>query len=210
MAAIRGKFLTVEGTEGVGKSTQCERLAVALERDFGVAVTRTREPGGTRLGETLRTILLDPELPAMGGTAELLLMFAARAEHLDRVIRPALAAGRWVVCDRFTDATYAYQGGGRALDTTTIAELENLVQDTLRPDLTIVLDLDVERAMARIEDRAGADRFERERREFFERVRSVYLQRARIHPERMVVVDAGPAIEAVHASIMQVVRERIA
>jgi len=152
----------MEGTEGVGKSTQCTMLAEAIENELGYDTRITREPGGTALGESIRALLLDPELPAMDSFAELLLMFAARAEHLTRVIKPALGRGQWIVCDRFTDATYAYQGGGRELDTAAIAELERLVQGDFRPDLTIVLDLDVDVALTRAARRGAADRFEQE------------------------------------------------
>jgi len=199
----------MEGTEGVGKSTQCTMLAEAIENELGYDTRITREPGGTALGESIRALLLDPELPAMDSFAELLLMFAARAEHLTRVIKPALGRGQWIVCDRFTDATYAYQGGGRELDTAAIAELERLVQGDFRPDLTIVLDLDVDVALTRAARRGAADRFEQEKHAFFERVRHAYLQRAVAYPERMVVVDAAPDEDAVHASIMNAVRERL-
>ncbi len=206
---IKAKFITLEGTEGVGKSTQCAMLADALEREFGRDGERTREPGGTALGEAIRTILLDPTLPAMDSNAELLLLFAARAEHLARVIKPALARGQWVVCDRFTDASYAYQGGGRALDSANIAALETLIQQEFRPDLTIVLDLDPTVALHRAVRRGVPDRFEQEELAFFTRVRKSYLQRAAADPKRMVVVDAAPDVETVHAAVMQAVRERL-
>jgi len=205
----RAKFVTLEGIEGVGKSTQCTLLAEALRRDFDRDVELTREPGGTALGESVRTILLDPSLPPMDGTAELLLMFAARAEHLAQVIKPALAQERWVICDRFTDATYAYQGGGRLLNRVTIAVLEQLVQQGFRPDLTVVLDLDVALAMQRAAARGKPDRFEQEKLGFFERVRASYLQLAQAWPERIVVIDAAPTAEAVHAAIMAAVSERL-
>lgn len=201
-----GVFITIEGTEGVGKSTQCRMLCDALSKDSGRAVLATREPGGTELGEAIRRLLLDPDLPAMHGTAELLLMFAARAEHLERTIKPALAAGEIVVCDRFTDATFAYQGGGRGLDTTMIATLETLVQDSLRPDLTLVLDLDLAIAAERINDRGGLDRFEQERGAFFERVRAAYLARAAQEPERMKVVDANADPDTVHRRLLDELR----
>lgn len=203
------KFITLEGGEGVGKSTQCALLAAVLEREFGGDGELTREPGGTALGEAIRSLVLDPSLPAMDGNAELLLMFAARAEHLARVIKPALAQGRWVLCDRFTDATYAYQGGGRALGNAAIAKLETLVQGNFRPDLTIVLDLDVATALQRAGRRGNPDRFEQEEIAFFERVRQTYLQRAAEDRERMVVVDAGADINAVHAAVVAIVRERL-
>lgn len=202
-------FITLEGTEGVGKSTQCSLLADALRRDFNFEVELTREPGGTALGESVRAILLDPNLPPMDGTAELLLMFAARAEHLARVIKPNLAMGRWVICDRFTDATYAYQGGGRSLDRNSIAALEALVQKGFAPNLTLVLDLDVNLAMQRIAQRGKPDRFELEQRSFFERVRESYLQLAAAFPNRIVVVDATPPEAVVHTAIMAIVREQL-
>lgn len=197
-----GLFITIEGTEGVGKSTQCRMLCDALNRDVGRAVLATREPGGTELGEAIRRLLLDPDLPAMHGTAELLLVFAARAEHLERTIKPALAAGEIVVCDRFTDATFAYQGGGRGLDTAMIATLETLVQDSLRPDMTLILDLDLTLAAGRIRDRGGLDRFEQERGAFFERVRATYLERAARDPARMKVVDANGDPDTVHRRLL--------
>ena len=144
----------------------------------------------------------------MDSTAELLLMFAARAEHLARVIRPALAAGRWVVCDRFTDATFAYQGGGRGIDTELIAALEKLVQQELRPDLTFVLDLDIDRAFARAAERGRLDRFEREGREFFERIRTTYLERAKLEPQRISVIDASAEIDIVQQRLLDSVKAR--
>ena len=203
------KFITVEGIEGVGKSTQCALLADALRRHHNCEVELTREPGGTALGESIRAILLDSSLPPMDGRAELLLMFAARAEHLTRVIKPALAMGRWVICDRFTDATYAYQGGGRALDRTSIATLEALVQAGFVPALTLVLDLDVGMALQRATFRGKPDRFEQEQRSFFERVRASYLELADASPDRIVVVDAAPGQDEVHARILAIVRERL-
>tara|TARA_R110002073_G_scaffold73388_5_gene179420 strand:- start:1951 stop:2580 length:630 start_codon:yes stop_codon:yes gene_type:complete len=197
-----GLFITIEGTEGVGKSTQCRMLCDALSKDSGRTVLATREPGGTELGEAIRGLLLDPGLPAMHGTAELLLVFAARAEHLERTIKPALAAGGIVVCDRFTDATFAYQGGGRGLDATLISTLETLVQGQLRPDLTLVLDLDLTLAARRIHDRGDLDRFEQERGAFFERVRAAYLARAAREPERMKLVDANADPETVHRRLL--------
>ncbi len=197
-----GLFITIEGTEGVGKSTQCRMLCDALNRDTDRAVLATREPGGTELGEAIRRLLLDPDLPAMHGTAELLLVYAARAEHLERIIKPALAVGEIVVCDRFTDATFAYQGGGRGLDAGMIATLETLVQGSLRPDMTLVLDLDVTLATERIHDRGGLDRFERERGAFFERVRATYLERAAREPARMKVIDANGDPDTVHRRLL--------
>ena len=204
-----GKFITIEGAEGVGKSTQCALLSNALEADFGCQPLLTREPGGTLFGESIRAILLDPKLPAMSSAAELLLMFAARAEHLSGVIRPALARGDWVICDRFTDASYAYQGGGRDLGFEQIRTLEDFVQDGFTPDLTLLLDLDLDTAFKRVAKRGQPDRIEQEGRAFFQRVRDAYLQRAADCPQRIVVVDAGPTVDLIHASIMQIAREKL-
>ncbi|HCU90140.1 MAG TPA: dTMP kinase [Gammaproteobacteria bacterium] len=203
------QFITIEGIEGVGKSTQCALLAKALNQNYAVEIELTREPGGTKLGEAIRSIVLDPDLPSMTGHAELLLMFAARAEHLSKVIRPALSKGRWVICDRFTDATYAYQGGGRELDNAAIVLLEKLVQSGLTPELTILLDIDVEVALRRLMMRGTTDRFEGEQRGFFERVRASYLNLAENHPNRIVVIDGSPKEGVVHESILSVVRERL-
>lgn len=207
-----GKFITIEGGEGVGKSTQIGRL-----RDFvatsGIEVVVTREPGGTRRAERIRELLLETSEEAMPSACELLLMFAARSTHLENVIRPALARGAWVICDRFTDATYAYQGGGRGLPLEHIATLEAMVQGALRPDMTLLLEAPLEVSAARASARnaaAGAsDRFEQERREFFERVRAAYLDRARREPQRFVVVDATHSMEAVTVAIQKAVAERL-
>jgi len=204
------RFVTLEGIEGVGKSTQVERLSAALKAR-GIAHVVTREPGGTPLAESIRQVVLTAREESLPPTAELLLMFAARAVHLANHIEPNLAAGRWVICDRFTDATYAYQGGGRQLSAAPIAKLESMVQGARRPDLTILLDAPVERALARAAARnAGtvADRFERERGEFFERVRSVYRARAAAEPHRIVVIDAALPVEAVGAQILEQLKAR--
>jgi dTMP kinase len=195
----QGRFVTLEGTEGVGKSSNLQAVVEALE-SRGVPVVVTREPGGTPLAEQIRELLLAPEGEPVSAMSELLLVFAARAQHLERLIRPALAEGRWVVCDRFTDATYAYQGGGRGFDPASIALLETLVQDGLKPDLTLYLDLPVAIAAARIAAREH-DRFEREARDFFERVRACYLQRAQAEPSRFRVVDASAPLDAVRAEV---------
>ncbi len=195
-----GRFITVEGSEGVGKSSNLDFIE-ALLREAGKAVVRTREPGGTELGETLRGILLDARQKAICDDAELLLMFAARAQHLAEVIRPALAAGKWVLCDRFTDATYAYQGGGRGIPFARIAVLEQWVQGDLRPDLTLLLDMPVEAGLARAGARSEPDRFEQEQTAFFERVRRAYLERARQAPERFRIIDASPPLPDVQAQI---------
>jgi dTMP kinase len=207
-----GKFITIEGGEGVGKSTQIGRL-----RDFiaasGTEVVVTREPGGTPRAERIRELLLETSDEAMPSTCELLLMFAARSTHIENVIRPALARGAWVICDRFTDATYAYQGGGRSLPLEHLAALEQMVQGTLRPNLTLLLDapLDVSAARASARNAAAgtSDRFEQERRDFFERVRRVYLDRAQQEPKRFAVIDATQSLEAVTVAIQQAVAERL-
>ncbi len=197
----RGRFITLEGIEGVGKSTQAAFLAEHL-RAGGRDVVATREPGGTSIGDRIRSILLDPAGEGPAEDTELLLMFAARAEHLARVIRPALAAGQWVVCDRFTDATYAYQGGGRGIAAERIERLENWVQGDLRPDRTFLLDLPVEEGLRRARGDRDGDRFEREQRDFFERVRRIYLERARAEPERYRVIDAGGSVEHVGQALI--------
>ncbi|HTF98239.1 MAG TPA: dTMP kinase [Cellvibrio sp.] len=195
-----GKFLTIEGTEGVGKSTN-----LAYVRDWllarGLDVVVTREPGGTPLAEEIRHLLLSKREEAVDETAELLLVFAARAQHLNQVILPALERGAWVLSDRFTDATYAYQGGGRGLSKAIIEQLEVLVQGELRPDLTLILDIDVELGLNRARQRGELDRFESETISFFERVRSSYQQRVDVFPERYRVINAGKTLAEVQAEI---------
>jgi dTMP kinase len=205
---MRGRFITMEGGEGAGKSTMMERVAQWLEQS-GHRVIQTREPGGTELAEKLRDILLDRNNLLLCGTAELLLMFAARAQHLDERIRPALARGDWVLCDRFTDATWAYQGGGRGLPREHIEALENLVHGDLQPDLTLLLDLPVELGLQRASDRSQADRFEGESVEFFQRVRGAYLERAAAAPGRFSVIDASRELEEVWAEIRSVLQARL-
>lgn len=197
---MAGYFITVEGGEGAGKTTQLTFMRDYLER-AGHRVLLTREPGGTALGEEIRTLLLSHRHDGMTLAAETLLMFAARAEHLEQVIRPALTAGCWVLCDRFTDATYAYQGGGRGLSAARIAVLEDWVQDSLRPDLTLLFDLPVEVGLTRAGRRGAADRFEREDWVFFERVRAIYLERANREPGRYRIVDADRPVEVVRAEV---------
>lgn len=187
---MNGLFITLEGPEGAGKSTNRDFIASRL-RERGVEVLLTREPGGTPLAERIRELLLAPSDESMAVDTELLLMFAARAQHLDRVIRPALEAGQVVLCDRFTDATYAYQGGGRGVSMARIAELERFVQGSLRPDLTLVFDLPVEVGLQRAAARGRLDRFEQEDRSFFDTVRQTYLERAAQAPERYRVIDAA-------------------
>jgi len=198
---VRGAFVTLEGGEGVGKSTNLALVVAHLEAR-GVEVVATREPGGTPLGETIRAWILDGEHGALSAEVEALLMFAARARHLDTVIRPALAAGKWVVCDRFTDATFAYQGGGRGADIGLLDALETGVQRGLEPDLTLLLDAPLEVGRRRIAARA-LDHFEREQTPFFERVRRAYLDRARRDPNRIKVIDAAGTLEQVQAAIIR-------
>jgi dTMP kinase len=205
----RGLFITVEGGEGVGKSTNIDFLHSHLTEN-GVDLVVTREPGGTPLGEDIRQLLLKPRDSDVDPTSELLLIFAARAQHIREVIEPALAAGRWVLCDRFTDATYAYQNGGRGLDSGDVRVLENLVQGPLRPDFTLLLDAPVSTGMARAQGRGELDRFELEQREFFERVRSTYLELAEQSSGRFRVIDAGQSLEAVQAQLLKVCRELLA
>jgi dTMP kinase len=192
MTSRAGRFLTVEGIEGVGKTTQVALLSKALSQR-GIAHVVTREPGGTPLAESIRDLVLGERAESLPSSAELLLMFAARAVHLANHIGPNLSAGRWVICDRFTDATYAYQGAGRGVSEADIRALEVLVQGARRPDLTLLLDVPVALGLQRSQRRdAGKvrDRFELERADFFERVRAEYLKRARAEPERMAIIDA--------------------
>jgi dTMP kinase len=204
----RGKFLTIEGTEGVGKSTN-----LAFVRDWlaarGLEVVVTREPGGTPLAEEVRGLLLTKRDERVDETAELLLVFAARAQHLAQVIKPALERGAWVLSDRFTDATFAYQGGGRGLSKSTIEQLEQLVQGDLRPDLTLILDIDVALGLNRARQRGELDRFESETIDFFERVRGAYRERAALAPSRYALVDAGQTLAEVQSEIDSVLTRLI-
>ncbi len=197
---MTARFITLEGGEGVGKSTSLTSIADFLA-GRGISYVLTREPGGTELGEAIRRLLLDSATRDVDPIAELLLIFAARAQHVHQVIRPALAAGTWVICDRFTDASYAYQGSGRRLGDAPVATLEQLVQGGLRPDLTLVLDLAPEIGLARIQGRT-LDRFEREQQAFFTRVRAGYRQRAAAEPERCKLIDASVSPEQVAAAIL--------
>tara|TARA_R110001592_G_scaffold363036_1_gene679436 strand:+ start:50671 stop:51324 length:654 start_codon:yes stop_codon:yes gene_type:complete len=201
--STRGLFITVEGGEGVGKSTNIAFLEQHL-RDRGVDLLVTREPGGSKLGETLRQLLLDVDDEPVDPMAELLMMFAARAQHIKTRIEPALSAGRWVLCDRFTDATYAYQCGGRGIPRSAVAALEELVQGQLRPDCTLLLDAPVSTGMARARERGELDRFEREELAFFERVRATYLDLAESSSGRYRVVDASQSLEAVQIQLLKV------
>lgn len=205
----RGQFITFEGTEGVGKSTQMETAAQTL-RTLGVEFIVTREPGGTPMAEAIRELLLAPRDEPVNETTELLLMFAARAQHLHTRILPELEAGRWVLCDRFTDATFAYQGGGRGVPAERIALLENLVQGEVRPDRVILLDAPVETGMTRARHRGELDRFEREAVDFFQRIRDAYLERAAADPERYQVVDAGRSLDEVTGDVARRITELVA
>jgi dTMP kinase len=199
---MKGKFITVEGTEGVGKSTNIQRMTEWLD-GRGISYIATREPGGTALGEKVRDLLLDKDNTGMAASAELLLMFAARAQHLEEKIIPALAAGTWVLCDRFTDATYAYQGFGRGLNLEHIARLETLVQGDLHPDFTLILDIEPELGMSRVRARGELDRFESEALAFFDRVRAGYRERASTKPSRYCLIDASEPLAVVQAHIVE-------
>lgn len=205
---MKGSFITLEGVEGVGKSTNLAYVQARLEAS-GKTLVVTREPGGTAMAEEIRELLLRPRQESVSEMAELLLMFAGRAQHLHALIQPALDAGHWVLCDRFTDATYAYQGGGRGVPMDWIATLETMVQQKLRPDLTLLLDVPVEVGLARARQRGELDRFEAEQQRFFEDVRQVYLQRAQAEPERFAIIDATPALDAVQAQIDEVLLMRL-
>ncbi len=214
MQKARGRFITFEGLDGCGKSTQLEKLAIVL-RERGIDVVTTREPGGTAIGERIREVLLSSRTEGLDAHAEMALMFASRAELIAEVIKPALESGMWVVCDRFTDSTEAYQGGGRELGSDTVLRLHELVCGGLWPDLTILMDSDVassvRRARRRNKDAAqDENRFEKESQAFFTRVHDAFLQIARREPQRVVVIDARPPIEVVHEEIVRVVKERLA
>lgn len=197
---MRGRFITLEGGEGVGKSTNLGFVAGLLEA-AGLEVQLTREPGGTPLAERVRQVIVDPSGEPVPAIAELLLIFAARSLHVEGLIRPALEAGRWVLCDRFTDASYAYQGTARGLGDDTVAWLEQRVQGELRPDLTLLLDADPAVGLARAGARGMADRFEQERLEFFTRVRAGYLARAAAEPGRFRVIDASRPLAEVQQQL---------
>lgn len=207
-AISRGRFITIEGSEGGGKSTNMAFVRGLLEQR-GIDVVVTREPGGTDLGEAIRGLLLGHRHDGMADETELLLMFAARNEHLARVIRPALAQGQWVLCDRFTDASYAYQGGGRGIDSERIGQLETWVQQGLQPDLTLLLDIPVAEGLERTRSRAeGPDRFEQQQLSFFDRVRQCYLQRAQAMA-RFHIIDASQALPQVQQQISVVMTDRL-
>ena len=201
---IRGKFITLEGGEGVGKTTNLTFITHYLQQ-HNISVVVTREPGGTALAEKIRHLLLDKDSEAISEHAELLLIFAARAQHIKHVIEPALARGDWVLSDRFTDATYAYQGGGRNMRVSTIEWLENLVQGNLRPDLTVLLDTPVEIGIDRARARGVLDRFESEKISFFENARRAYLLQAELHPERIKLIKANQPLVDVQRALVDVV-----
>ena len=202
----RGAFITIEGGEGVGKSTNIGVLAECLDK-AGISYRMTREPGGTPLAEAIRRLLLDVHDEPVAPVTELLLIFAARSQHLREVIEPALAQGIWVICDRFTDATYAYQGGGRQLPDTWVAQLETMVQGELRPDLTLLLDAPVALGMQRACQRGDLDRFEQEQLAFFERVRQRYIERAKADPRRFRVVATDRSLERIADDVRSAVHE---
>jgi dTMP kinase len=202
----RGLFISMEGGEGVGKSTNLAFLENFL-RIKGVDVVTTREPGGTHLGEEIRELLLTVHHEPVNVTAELLLIFAARAQHIGELIEPALAAGKWVLSDRFTDATYAYQCGGRGVKWETVAQLEKLVQGSLHPDYTLLLDAPVDVGMLRARNRGDLDRFEQETLAFFERVRMAYLQQAKTQSNRYRVINAGLPLGDVQQALVTVAKE---
>jgi dTMP kinase len=205
----RGLFITVEGGEGVGKSTNIEFLEQHLKSQ-GVDLILSREPGGTPLAENIRRLLLQVGDEPVSEITELLLMFAARAQHIQQVIEPALAAGHWVLCDRFTDATYAYQSGGRGMAAATVQQLERLVQGELRPDYTLLLDAPVEVGMQRARGRGELDRFEREQLDFFHRVRNTYLKLAQESSGRYRIIDASLPLDQVQTQLDKVCSELLA
>ncbi len=205
----KARFITVEGIEGVGKSTHVAFIRAWLETR-GINVLQTREPGGTPLAEHIRSLLLDAYNVGLPAMSELLLMFAARADHVEKVIRPALSKSCWVLCDRFTDASYAYQGGGRKLPARQIAELERMVLKKLKPDLTLLLDAPVQVGLKRVKRRGQRDRFELEQGAFFERVRRTYLKRARNERRRIKVIRADDDVTKVQQRIAAVLKKRLA
>ena len=197
---MRGRFITIEGTEGVGKTTNIEYIKQWLDTNH-ISFVSTREPGGTPLAEEIRELLLANREEKVCSKAELLMMFAGRAQHIDQVIEPQLAAGNWVLCDRFTDATYAYQGAGREMGNELIASLETMVHASMRPDLTLVLDVPVELGLERAGKRSEPDRFALEKTDFFNRVRNAYLSMAQQNPQRYKIIDASKTLEFVQQQI---------
>ncbi len=203
---MRGKFITIEGGEGVGKTTNMKYIEQYFQNK-NISLVVTREPGGTELGETLREIMLDPNQAKIAADTELMLMFAARAQHLQQKIIPALDSGQWVLCDRFTDATYAYQGGGRGIDLSRIAVLEDWVQGSLRPDLTVLFDMPVELGLSRAASRSEPDRFEQEKLDFFERVRNTYRERAQQNITQYKIIDASKTLSEVQKQLSLILDE---
>ena len=201
-----GRFITFEGIEGAGKSCNISHAGMLL-KNSAKPVMLTREPGGTPLGESLRELLLGHKHDDISSTAELLLMFAARREHLDKVIFPALSRGDWVISDRFTDASFAYQGGGRQVGITKLENLEQWAQGVLQPDLTLYFDVPVELGQQRIAGIKSADRFEKEQTEFFQRVRAAYLARVEKYPERMRLIDASQSLQKVQEAIRHIMEK---
>ena len=197
---MRGRFITIEGTEGVGKTTNIEYIKQWLDTNH-ISFVSTREPGGTPLAEEIRELLLANREEKVCSKAELLMMFAGRAQHIDQVIEPQLAAGNWVLCDRFTEAPYAYQGAGREMGNELIASLETMVHASMRPDLTLVLDVPVELGLERAGKRSEPDRFELEKTDFFNRVRNAYLSMAEQNPQRYKIIDASKTLEVVQQQI---------
>jgi len=207
MTQAKGMFLSLEGSEGVGKTTSLKFIQEYIE-SLGHQVLITREPGGTPMAEELRNILLAEREEKVEANTELLLMFAARCQHVSQVIKPALQAGKWVICDRFVDASFAYQGGGRELGFSRIEALEKWCLGDFKPDLTLLLDMSVEEGIARTKKRGKADRFETEKMAFYERIRAAYLKRAEDDPERIIIVDATPDIATVQSSLKTILQQR--
>ncbi|WP_444998556.1 dTMP kinase [Aliikangiella sp. IMCC44359] len=206
MTITQGKFISLEGSEGVGKTTSLNFVKDFIESK-GHKVLVTREPGGTPLAEDLRATLLANRKEQVEPDTELLLMFAARSQHVKQVIQPTLASGSWVLCDRFVDASYAYQGGGRGMDYARIEQLEQWTLGNFKPDLTILLDMSVEEGMARTRLRGKPDRFETEKMAFYENVRNAYLQRAKQEPNRIHLIDAAPDISSVQRALRSLLQE---
>ena len=207
MTENKGMFITLEGSEGVGKTTSLVFVKDYIE-SLGHRVVVTREPGGTPLAEELRNVLLSKREESVEIDTELLLMFAARSQHVNQVIKPALDSGAWVICDRFVDASYAYQGGGRGIEFDKIEALENWCLKGFAPDLTLLLDMSVEVGIERTKKRGEADRFEVEKMEFYQKIRKAYLQRAEKEPNRICIVDASPSVETVQATLTKVLNVR--
>ncbi len=205
---MKGKFITIEGIEGAGKTT-CISQIISIIQDSKIPFIQTREPGGTELGEEIRELLLNTRKIGMSSDAELLLLFAARAEHLERVIHPALSNGTWVICDRFIDASYAYQGEGRGIEHSRIKSLYKWIDKSLEPDLTLLLDLSVEQGFDRIQNRKILDRFESEDINFFQKVRKGYLDIAKFDPFRVKIVDSSRSLENVKNDISIIVKNFI-